>query len=121
MLKNKKIAIIGLGYVGLPLAVEFGKKYSTIGFDTNIGRIDELISGYDDTGEITKRKLQSSIKLSLSSELTDIKDCNIFIIAVPTPIDKNKNPDLKILLSATKSVAQNLKRNDIVIYESFTD
>ena len=118
MLKNKKIAIIGLGYVGLPLAVEFGKKYSTIGFDANISRINELTSGYDSTGEITKRKLQSSIKLSLSSELTDIKDCNIFIIAVPTPIDKDKNPDLKILLSATKSVAQNLKRNDIVIYES---
>jgi len=118
MLKNKKIAIIGLGYVGLPLAVEFGKKYSTIGFDANISRINELTSGYDSTGEITKRKLQSSIKLSLSSELTDIKDCNIFIIAVPTPIDKNKNPDLRILLSATKSVAQNLKRNDIVIYES---
>ena len=118
MLKNKKIAIIGLGYVGLPLAVEFVKKYSTIGFDANISRINELTSGYDSTGEITKRKLQSSIKLSLSSELTDIKDCNIFIIAVPTPIDKNKNPDLRILLSATKSVAQNLKRNDIVIYES---
>ena len=74
MLKNKKIAIIGLGYVGLPLAVEFGKKYSTIGYDVNFQRIKELSSGFDNTGEITKRKLQSAIKLSLTSNVDDIKN-----------------------------------------------
>ena len=118
MLKNKKIAVIGLGYVGLPLAVEFGKKYSTVGFDLNINRIDQLLTGHDSTGEITKSKLQSSLKLSLTSNLNEIKDCNVYIVAVPTPIDKNKNPDLEILFSATKSVSQVLKRNDIIIYES---
>ena len=88
MLKNKKIAVIGLGYVGLPLAVEFGKKYSTVGFDLNINRIDQLLTGHDSTGEITKSKLQSSLKLSLTSNLNEIKDCNVYIVAVPTPIDK---------------------------------
>ena len=90
MLKNKKIAIIGLGYVGLPLAVEFGKKYKTIGYDLNSDRIDELTLGLDNTGEITKRNLQSSIKLSLTNNIEDIFNCNIYIMSVPTPIDKKK-------------------------------
>jgi len=118
IIKNNKISIIGLGYVGLPLAVEFGKKFNTIGYDVNSSRIEELSKGFDITGEITKRKLQSSIKLSLTSDLDDIKNSNIYIIAVPTPIDNKQNPDLTILLSATLSVARVLKKNDIVIYES---
>ena len=85
---RRKIAIIGLGYVGLPLAVEFGKKYQTIGYDTNLDRISELSRGIDSTGEVSKRNLQSSIKLSVTSNLEDIATCNYFIISVPTPIDK---------------------------------
>ena len=115
---RKKIAIIGLGYVGLPLAVEFGKKYQTIGYDTNINRINELSKGIDSTGELTKRNIQSSIKLSLTSKLEDISTCNYFIISVPTPINKKNKPDLSILLEATSSVGTYLKINDIVIFES---
>ena len=103
---RKKIAIIGLGYVGVPLAVEFGKKYQTIGYDININRINELSRGIDSTGELTKRNIQSSIKLSLTSKLEDISTCNYFIVSVPTPIDKKNNPDLSILLEATSSVGQ---------------
>ena len=115
---HRKIAIIGLGYVGLPLAVEFGKKYSTIGFDTNIDRITELSKGMDSTGEVSKRNLQSSIKLKVTSNLDDISKCNYFIISVPTPIDKRNKPNLKILFNATSFVGSVLKKNDIVIYES---
>ena len=115
---EKKIGIVGLGYVGVPLAVEFGKKFITVGYDTNTNRVNELKKGIDSTGEVSKRNLQSSIKLSLTSELESIKNCNYYIIAVPTPIDKNKKPDLKILLKATKSIGSILKKDDIVIYES---
>ena len=115
---RKKIGIVGLGYVGVPLAVEFGKKFITVGYDTNTNRVNELKKGIDSTGEVSKRNLQSSIKLSLTSELESIKNCNYYIIAVPTPIDKNKKPDLKILLKATKSIGSILKKGDIVIYES---
>ena len=115
---QKKIAIIGLGYVGLPLAIEFGKKYQTIGYDTNINRINELSRGIDLTGEVTRRNIQSSIKLSLTSKLEDISTCNYFIISVPTPIDKKNKPDLSILLEATSSIGTFLKKGDIVIFES---
>ena len=118
MKNNYKIGIIGLGYVGLPLAVEFGKKYNTIAYDINQNRIHELLNGLDSTGEITKRNLQSSIKLSLSTNLEDLYKCNIYIISVPTPINKKNEPDLSILLSATKDVASLVKKNDIIIYES---
>ena len=118
MKNNHKIGIVGLGYVGLPLAVEFGKKYNTIGYDVNQRRIDELHNGLDSTGEITKRNLQSSIKLSLTSNLEELSKCNIHIISVPTPINKNNEPDLSILLSATKSIGKLIKKDDIVIYES---
>ena len=118
MKNNHKISIVGLGYVGLPLAVEFGKKYNTIGYDVNQRRIDELHNGLDSTGEITKRNLQSSIKLSLTSNLEELSKCNIHIISVPTPINKNNEPDLSILLSATKSIGKLIKKDDIVIYES---
>tara|TARA_B100000575_G_C23137266_1_gene660971 strand:+ start:1334 stop:2584 length:1251 start_codon:yes stop_codon:yes gene_type:complete len=113
-----KITIVGLGYVGLPLAVEFGKKYSTIGFDVDNKRIDELKLGFDNTAEVSKRKISSSIKLKFSSSIKDISNSNIYIIAVPTPIDNHNNPDLSILFSASKMVGSVLKKDDIVIYES---
>ena len=115
MLKNKKIEIIGLGYVGLPLAVEFGKKYSTIGYDVSSSRVQELINGIDITGETSKIKIKSSLQLSFSSDIKDLNQCNIFIIAVPTPINKKNIPDISILLNATKSIAEIIKKNDIVL------
>lgn len=116
--ENIKIAIIGLGYVGLPLAVEFGKKYAVLGFDINQTRIDELTSGYDRTQEMTSEALKSLQYLSFSTNKEALKTCNIFIITVPTPIDKYKKPDLTPLLSASKTVGKILKKNDIVVYES---
>ena len=116
-----KIAVIGLGYVGLPLAVEFAKQYDTIGFDIAQWRIDELNSGYDRTLEVTKEALVDVVKtkqLSFSNNLADIAMCNIYIVTVPTPVDKHKKPDLSPLLKATESVAKVLKKDDIVIYES---
>jgi UDP-N-acetyl-D-glucosamine/UDP-N-acetyl-D-galactosamine dehydrogenase len=118
-----KIAIIGLGYVGLPLAVEFGKKYSVLGFDINQARIDELSKGYDRTQEMTSEDLKATNNLSFSTNKDDLGKCNIFIVTVPTPIDNYKKPDLTPLLSASKTVGKALKKNDaerrpIVIYES---
>ena len=118
MKNNYKIGIIGLGYVGLPLTVEFGKKYSTIGYDVSSSRVQELINGIDRTGETSKLKIKSSLQLSFTTEITDLSCCNIFIVAVPTPIDDAKNPDLKILLSVSRSIGSILKKNDIVIFES---
>jgi len=117
-MNNKKIAIIGLGYVGLPLAVEFGKKRSTIGFDTNIVRVNKLKNGKDTTLETTNQELKDAIYLNYTINLEDIKNCEIFIIAVPTPIDKHKKPDLTYLKKASEAVGSVLKKNDIVIYES---
>ena len=116
---KKKISIIGLGYVGLPLAVAFAKKYQVVGFDTNNLRIQELQKGYDSTLEVNDRVL-SSLKKTLfySSDIKDIKDCNIYIITVPTPIDKNNRPNLNPLIEASKTVGSLLARDDIVIYES---
>ena len=116
--ENIKIAIIGLGYVGLPLAVEFGKKYSVLGFDINQERIEELTNGYDRTQEMTSDELKSLKHLSFSTDKEQLKTCNIFIVTVPTPIDKYKKPDLTPLLSASRAVGKILKKNDIVIYES---
>ena len=117
-IKNKKIAIIGLGYVGLPLAVEFGKKYKTIGFDINKIRIAQLLKGNDITLETTKNAINESKHLKFSSDIDDLEKCNIFIVTVPTPINKFKTPDLSPLLSATKMLGKIIKKNDIVIYES---
>ena len=117
-MKNKKIAIIGLGYVGLPLAVEFGKKREVIGFDTNKDRIAELRKDNDLTLEVTKQEFKDSIYLSFTTNLNDLKDCNIFIVTVPTPIDKHKKPDLTALEKSSETVSAVLKRGDIVIYES---
>jgi len=115
-----KIAVIGLGYVGLPLAAAFSEKYEVTGFDVNAARIKELKSGYDRTLELSaeqmKKAIESGMKFSLN--LDDIKDCNFFIVTVPTPIDKNKRPDLTPVIKATQSVAKVLKKGDIVVYES---
>ena len=120
-MKNK-IAVIGLGYVGLPLATEFAKQYKVVGFDIDKSRIKELKEGKDKTGEIDlvafSKVLKAKNKLQLTTNPKDIADSNIYIITVPTPISNNKQPDLSHLLSATKMVAKALKRGDIVIYES---
>lgn len=114
----KKIAIIGLGYVGLPLAVEFGKKRETLGFDINTKRIDELKNGNDRTLECTSAQLQEAIYLSYTNEIADLKSCNIYIVTVPTPIDSAKRPDLKPLIKASTLIGEVIKKGDIVIYES---
>ena len=113
-----KIAIIGLGYVGLPLAVEFGKHFETIGFDIHQTRIDELKTGFDRTLESNKEAILSAGHLTFTNQIADLKTANIFIVTVPTPIDKNNKPDLSPLLKASTSVGSVLKKGDIVIYES---
>ena len=116
---NLKIAIIGLGYVGLPLAVAFSKKFKVIGFDTNKKRIEELKEGDDKTLEVNNDLLSSvANNLSYSNKINDIKDCNIYIITVPTPVDKTKRPNLVHLVEASRTVGSVLIKNDIVIYES---
>jgi len=112
------IAIIGLGYVGLPLAVEFGKKYNVVGFDINKNRIDELKIGVDKTLESNSDEIISAKYLTFSSEVNDISKCNVYIVTVPTPINSFKSPDLKPLIYASKMIGKILKKGDIVIYES---
>jgi UDP-N-acetyl-D-galactosamine dehydrogenase len=113
-----RIGIIGLGYVGLPLAVEFGKQYPTLGFDINPNRIQELQQGVDKTLEVTTDQLKSSSHLHFSTLLDDLQQANFFIVTVPTPIDKNNRPDLTPLIKASETVGKVLKRGDIVVYES---
>jgi len=117
---NDTIAVIGLGYVGLPLAHAFSSKYKVIGFDIAQWRIDELRSGYDRTLELNETQVQEAIVngMEFTNKLEDIKECNIYIVTVPTPIDKHKKPDLTPLLKASESVGKVLKKDDIVIYES---
>lgn len=110
------IAVIGLGYVGLPLAVEFGKQYDTIGFDISGARVAELVQGVDRTGEVDD--LSVSPRLTYSSDLEDIRSCNVYIIAVPTPVDENHRPNLAPLISASETVGKVISQGDIVIYES---
>lgn len=117
-INNLRIAVVGLGYVGLPLAIEFGKKYTVIGFDINEQRIEELKNGFDRTNEANAEEIKSANKLSFSFNSNSLNDCNVFIITVPTPIDKYHSPDIRILLSATKMIGKKLKQNDLVIYES---
>ena len=117
-IKKLKIAIIGLGYVGLPLAIEFGKKRSVVGFDINQKRIDELKAKKDVTLEMTKKELSQATFLCYTSNSDDLKIANCFIITVPTPIDANKRPDLTPLIKASETVGKVLKKGDIVIYES---
>jgi UDP-N-acetyl-D-galactosamine dehydrogenase len=117
-LSGRKIAVIGLGYVGLPLALEFGKKYPTVGFDINAARIKDLKGGRDVTLETTRAELKATRKLRFSAQTKDLKSCNVFIVTVPTPIDQYKRPDLTPLLKASETVGRVLKKGDIVIYES---
>ena len=117
-LDNLKVAIIGLGYVGLPLAVEFGKKRSVVGFDINTKRIAELQAGHDHTLETELAELQAAQFLRFTTQPQDLRNCNCFIITVPTPIDEHKRPDLTPLIKASETVGKVLKPGDIVIYES---
>ncbi|MCM8532032.1 MAG: Vi polysaccharide biosynthesis UDP-N-acetylglucosamine C-6 dehydrogenase TviB [Lentisphaeraceae bacterium] len=118
MISEVKIAILGLGYVGLPLAVEFGKKYETIGFDIKQDRIDELRKGFDSTLEVSEDELGKSQDLSFTAKMNDLEVSNFYIVTVPTPIDKNKRPDLTPLQKASSAVASVLSKGDIVVFES---
>ena len=121
---NKKIAVIGLGYVGLPLAVEFAKKYQVVGFDINESRVNDLNSGHDSTLEVTDANLQTvlnkneEIGLTISSDINTITSCQVFIVTVPTPVDKNNRPILTPLIKSSQTIGSILKKGDIVIYES---
>ncbi len=125
-MKSHKICMIGLGYVGLPLAVEFAKHYPVIGFDINKNRIDGLNKGHDHTLEVDDENLQSVLTkespketgMMLSSNLDDIRDCNIYIVTVPTPVDKNNRPDLTPLIKASETIGKVIGKGDIAIYES---
>ena len=117
-MQNKKIALIGLGYVGLPLAIEFGKKRKVVGFDINNDRIIDLKMGNDKTHEITKQEFKDAIHLSYTNNFEDLRSCSIFIITVPTPIDNHKRPDLTSLEKSSETIGSVLKQGDIVIYES---
>lgn len=116
-----KIAVIGLGYVGLPLARLFSTKYPTIGFDMNQKRVDELMSGKDSTLEVNEVLLQKAIKdnhFRCTTNLEEIKDCNFYVVAVPTPVDDNNRPDLRPLWGASETVGKVISKGDIVVYES---
>ena len=115
---NAPIAVIGLGYVGLPLAVEFGKQRKVVGFDINTTRIAELRAGEDNTLEVSAEELAAATHLSFTDKIAELADCTIFIVTVPTPIDAYKRPDLTPLIKASETIGKVLKRGDIVIYES---
>lgn len=115
---NRKIGVIGLGYVGLPLALAFAKKYSVVGYDIDKQRIADLRTGFDRTREMTKQDIESAGSIHFSDDQQDLADCTLYIITVPTPLQKNKEPDLQYLLSASALVASVLKKGDLVIYES---
>lgn len=117
-IRDVRIAVVGLGYVGLPLAVEFAKKREVVGFDINDTRIDALKVGHDSTLEVSEEELRSAVGLFLTSDLADLATCNVYIVTVPTPIDSHRRPDLMPLLKASHSIGRILKRSDVVIYES---
>ncbi|HEY0191931.1 MAG TPA: nucleotide sugar dehydrogenase [Kofleriaceae bacterium] len=117
-LEEEKIAVIGLGYVGLPVAIAFGKKLPTVGFDIRQRRVDELNKGHDDTLEVTDDQLTSSKHLLMTADQAKLADCTFYIVAVPTPIDSNNRPDLGPMISASKTIGPHLKKGDIVVYES---
>jgi UDP-N-acetyl-D-galactosamine dehydrogenase len=117
-LRKCRIGVVGLGYVGLPLAVEFGKHYETVGFDVKADRIAELKAGKDSTLETTRAELKGASQLSFTTSLADLKKCRVFIVTVPTPIDEFKRPDLTPLVKASESVGKVLKKGDVVVYES---
>ena len=113
-----KVAVIGLGYVGLPLAVEFGKKFDTVGFDKKVSRLEMLRRGEDTTLETSSEDLKSAVKLRYSNDLNDLRDRDIFVVAVPTPVDQYNRPDLSPLYGASDTVGKAMKKGSIVIYES---
>lgn len=115
---NVKIGIIGLGYVGLPLAVEFGKKYNTLGFDINAKRVQELSEGNDFTLECSSEELSEATNLVYSADVADLNDCNVYIVTVPTPIDEHKQPDLTPLIKASEMLGKVISKGDVVVYES---
>lgn len=117
-LKRVKLAVVGLGYVGLPLAVEFGKKRDTIGFDISDARIAELRQGHDSTREVDASELQGAVSLTFTTQIADLADCNTYVITVPTPIDKFKQPDLRPLTVASEMIGSVLSPGDLVVYES---
>ena len=119
-MENVKIAVIGLGYVGLPLARLFSTKYETVGFDMNRSRVDALMAGHDATLEVADDLLQSALKngFRCTADIEDIRDCNFYVVAVPTPVDKHNNPDLTPLYKASETVGKVLGKGDIVVYES---
>jgi UDP-N-acetyl-D-galactosamine dehydrogenase len=117
-LRNCRIGVVGLGYVGLPLAVEFGKKFATVGFDLKKARIADLQAGRDKTLEVTRKELKEATRLEFTSELRDLRRCSVYIVTVPTPIDNYKRPDLEPLVRASESLGSVLKKGDIVVYES---
>ncbi|WP_448563870.1 Vi polysaccharide biosynthesis UDP-N-acetylglucosamine C-6 dehydrogenase TviB [Thalassotalea ganghwensis] len=116
--ENTKIAIIGLGYVGLPLAVEFGKKYPTVGFDINQQRVAELSKGVDGTLEVSSEEMAQASQIRYSADVQDLADCNVYIVTVPTPIDQHKQPDLTPLVKASQMLGEVINANDIIVYES---
>ncbi|MCL1142327.1 nucleotide sugar dehydrogenase [Shewanella gaetbuli] len=117
-IKNAKIAVIGLGYVGLPLAVEFGKHVKTIGFDINNTRVDELKDFIDHTLEVTEDEMRASTHFSVTDKVEDIKDCNVYIVTVPTPVTEYKTPDMTPVKAASRMLGQIVKKGDVIIYES---
>ena len=120
-MKETKICVIGLGYVGLPLARLFSTKYETVGFDMNQKRVDALMSGHDSTLEVADDLLQDAINnhgFKCTTQLEDIKDCNFYVVAVPTPVDDDRNPDLTPLYGASTTVGKVISKGDVVVYES---
>jgi UDP-N-acetyl-D-glucosamine/UDP-N-acetyl-D-galactosamine dehydrogenase len=117
-ISDARIAVLGLGYVGLPLAVEFGKSYPTVGFDIDASRVEALRAGKDSTLEVSAEELTRAEGLTLAGDLAAIADCNTYIVTVPTPIDEHKRPDMRALLAASHAISQVLSRGDVVIYES---
>jgi len=117
-LEGEKIAVIGLGYVGLPVAIAFGKKLPTIGFDIRQRRVDQLKQGHDDTLEVTDDQLASAKQLEMTADPAKLADCTFYIVAVPTPIDKNNRPDLGPMIAASKTIGPYLRAGDVVVYES---
>ena len=120
MMQDVKICVIGLGYVGLPLARLFSTKYETIGFDMNQKRVDALMAGHDETLEVSDELLQTAISdgFICTSNIEKIRDCNFYVVAVPTPVDDNNNPDLTPLYGASTTVGKVISRGNIVVYES---
>jgi UDP-N-acetyl-D-glucosamine/UDP-N-acetyl-D-galactosamine dehydrogenase len=117
-LEQEKIAVIGLGYVGLPVAISFGRKLPTVGFDIRAQRVEELKRGHDDTLEVSDEQLASAKKLDMTADPAKLADCTFYIVAVPTPIDGNNRPDLTPMISASRTIGPHLKKGDIVVYES---